>query len=264
MKTPSFQVTKSLLTILAPALFCGAVQAQILTPLSVTGFNRDIVVATSESGPPFTTLAFDSTGGGNSTWFELGRNGSDPTSGLPTTAFTSASDPNITIQFASFTANNALYLRNASPSNIGTLTLAAPTTISSLAVIGASAAGAGSNAVVLNLLGGGTLSLGAATNSGQDWFNGTSGLALQVGGRINLTDGVMTDLGTNPRIYQDVFTFSAVTVESVTFTFSAASNNTRNAIMGLSATVVPEPTSLVLGLAGAGMLAFGRRRVIRA
>jgi hypothetical protein len=94
------------------------------TPLSVTGYNEDIVVEAAAGVPGalsgVTTATMDNgTGNVNSTWYEIGYDRVAPTTGLPHAGsiITNLSAPDHLYQLApSYTANNAVLLYSNGPS----------------------------------------------------------------------------------------------------------------------------------------------------
>src|SRR6266403_581440 len=83
-----------------------ASHAAIMTPVSVSGFNRDVVIENTASGPPYTGAALNFNSGENRAYYQTNLPGK--TLGLPLAGlFTNANDGTV-LQLQSYTANNAL------------------------------------------------------------------------------------------------------------------------------------------------------------
>jgi autotransporter-associated beta strand protein len=224
-------------TLNAGTLRLGNAFNPLSTPVTLSGYNQDLVRAVSDpSTPTFgTTTAVDgpSTTGGFA-FYERGVAGApNPNFGLPpapSRTFTSLSNANVTYQLADYTQNNALQI--TANAGTGTLTLTTPARYQTLNILQHTGSSPGGNItynVTLNFADSTTTTF---SNLGTfDWFNGTPAstpsvqIALgSVNGldRENRSNGAFDNNGTNPRIYESQLVLSpadqAKTLNSFTIT----------------------------------------------
>ncbi|HEX3720537.1 MAG TPA: lamin tail domain-containing protein [Verrucomicrobiae bacterium] len=180
-----------------------------MTPISVTGFNRDLVIESTASGAPYSNYAAEFNPAEGTCFYQHGLPGYSD--GLPATgSFTSATGDGTTFQFQYYTANNALVLSSETGVTNGTLTLTSPAVYNRISVI--------ANAANGNSSGGATITLRFSDGSSYvttyyapDWFNNTTNIALGGVDRILISTGALKDSGTdNPRFYETTIDLEAL------------------------------------------------------
>src|SRR5689334_6101795 len=127
---------------LASGITLASPAAAYMTPILVTGWNRDVVVESTAVGPPFTNYASGMNAGEGNAFYQTGL----PTYawGLPPSGlFVSMVGDNTIYQLQPYNANNAFILSPDTGLTSGTLTLVNPATYAQIAVIAHS--GNGSN-----------------------------------------------------------------------------------------------------------------------
>lgn len=199
-----------------------------MTPITLTGFNWDVVVENTSAGPPYNTASEFNPGEGNA-FYQSGLPGKSY--GLPVSgSFTSAVGDGTVFQFQPYTAKNALVLSSDTGVSTGTLTLATAALYNRVAIIANSANAGANNTGVLTF----TFNDGSTfvTNYyAPDWFGNTN-YALEGVERISLNTGVTQGAPGNPRFYQTTFNLAAVLgsankpLTSLTFGKAAAANST--------------------------------------
>ena len=231
-----------ILGILALAVL--ASPAANMTPVQVTGFNRDVVIESTASGPTFYGYAEDFNPGEANAFYESGLPAYNY--GLPSSRkFISAVGDGTEFEFRPYTENNALVL-HTSTTLAGTLTLVTPAPYKRIAILAASGSGGSSATVTLHFANG----LSAVTSyNAPDWFN-NSGFAIQGFERINPGTGGTSGAPSNPRFYQTTLDIEAITGTSApvltSLTFERASANATG-VLGISGEIAGQlPVSITL------------------
>jgi hypothetical protein len=238
-------------------------------PLTISGFNQDIVVEAGAVNDPTTHYANnvtatmdDGAAKTGNTWYERGLNTAAPTTGLPMNLVAAAQDdPTLTFRLASAVGNNALLLDTAHPS--GNINLSVPIRLSKLYILAASGNGSVTNA-----------SLGlqffdlappiTTTYNAPDWFNGTP-VAVNASGRVVPSTGAFANVGeSNPRLYYYTVDIAALgganrELSFINFAFNGGAT-THTAIMAISGEPVPEPGAGFALLAAGAVLGRAQRR----
>ncbi|HTI98436.1 MAG TPA: PA14 domain-containing protein [Dongiaceae bacterium] len=202
--------------------------APSMTPVAVTGFNRDVVVESAASGPPYTTYAQEFNTGEGTAFYQSGLPGQ--LNGLPAAGWFTNSTDGTLFQFQPYTANNVLVLYSTGSSN-GTLTVTTPATYSRITLIANSGNGTatGAGTVTLHFNDGSSFT----TNySAPDWFNINGNIALQGVDRMNLNSGSASGGSAgNPRFYQTTLELYQLGISnkpltSLSFTMPATTKST--------------------------------------
>ena len=269
-RTPIADVKAVLLIVCSlaiPLFSTGATQV----PVSVTGFNQDMVVDVGTLMNPVAlqgvvTATMD--GGATKrsyTWYELGEDKTAPTTGLPMgTTFVSSADPTTSFSLQLATGMNALMLDSTHAN--GNLTFTTPGVFSSLSLLGASDSGPTTVAITLEFTDSSTLSLGNVVVP--DWFNNTP-TALAANGRLDVGTATFGNVNSgNPRLYQFDLTLAGVAIakqiSGIAFT-DMSGGSSRAGIFAVSGTFVsiPEPGITTLLISGVlGLVVIRRSRFI--
>lgn len=213
-------------------------------PISGSGHNADVVVEATAPRrwdleiptPPTTATMDNGLANGNATWFEQGVYAPSNVFGLPPagSVFAAESAPDHKFKMApSYEQPNVLLLTPAEYP-FYTVTLPAPVAFSGLSILTASGSGSTSVGAVLYHQDGSTQS---NLFTSPDWFN-NSPVAWTSYGRINVTDGRLTDINTaNPRLYFADFPVTNSTSPITSIEFTLVSPNNRAAIFAISGTL---------------------------
>jgi hypothetical protein len=187
-------------------------------PVTISGFNRDMIVEPGATTPNAfygaTTATMDTgtTNTGN-TWYEKGFGGQ--TTGLPLAGSTFTNGIRAWRMAPSYAANNALLI--APNVAFGTLTLSAPATLSSLTVLNSAGTGPVNIDYTVYHVDGSTES---GTFSALDWLNTTAN-AYTANGRFNTDTAAFGNVNANPQVvrlfFNDITVSTASPVSRVDF-----------------------------------------------
>ncbi|MBX3402326.1 MAG: hypothetical protein KF699_02830 [Phycisphaeraceae bacterium] len=230
------------------ALVAGHAAGQ-MTPISATGWNRDVVIENTATAPfgdyaqPFDTF-------NNWAWYERNLPGS--TKGLPVGGtFVSLVDAT-RVQFQPYNQNNALFLDVPNPTGTLTFAPADQREYETIAIFASSSNQGGLGTMVITFTD--STTHGPVNFNAQDWFNVTTNNALNNLGRANTVSSTIDDGSAgNPRIYQTTLNLGALglntrRIESIAFTKpnvgGANQNTVVMAISGLPAITQLDPLAV--------------------
>jgi hypothetical protein len=257
------KITLAALGLIAVWGFAGNARATNLSPLGLMGYNYDGIADPGYATPVGCTTGTLET---FSDYFAPGFDPANPSIGLPTgSTFTSTFNNNTTFAIQPYNQNNLLLLGPAgspAPSPTGTLTLSNPSAVSELAFLITGFNGYIAGSYTLNYA---TGPADSGTFVAPDNF-GTGNTAISGFGRYLFGPGIQ-EFPTTPELFElDVTADPSRTLDSLTFSniqFQPTGYNGPPVlgVFGVSASAVPEPTSLaVTGLATAGLLLRRRSR----
>jgi fibronectin-binding autotransporter adhesin len=229
------------------------------TPLTVTGFNQDVIISQSDrsSGSPFgATTGIDGTPGNPFNGFALwetnpniinaawpgGVPGVTQPTALPSNRqVTNAANPLTSYKLADYgsngvVSNNALYLSSNAGITTGTLSLSSPGSFQALSFLVTSGNGTATFSAKLNFLDGSSTTISNLTSP--DWFNNNP-FAIGNLGRMNNVGFPDTTAINNPRLYPIDIALSGAdagkTLTSILFTYQGGANsNTTLNVLGVS------------------------------
>ena len=195
MLNRSLGLSACLILILSLPNFC---YSQTFTPVTVTGFNQDVIAEAGTSSLTTTTTALDAVPASNHVIYSLAfriANGFGG-GGIPDNG--TIINGTSTYQLANYTGNNALLLPR---SQSGTFTLVTPAKFSALRLLCFSTEGSSLVSGVINFSDGTTTAVPSFTLN--DWFNNSTNLVLSGFGRCirSTPTGAAGDYPSNPNMY---------------------------------------------------------------
>jgi len=241
------------------------------TPISVLGFNRDVVVPNSARTNDLDTFdyaqPFDLASPDDLALYEQNLNGlSNPgftksSLGLPASgSFVSLTDGATVFQFAPYSSNNVLYLTPSAPS--GSLQLSTPAAFDSLSILAASANGGGNGSCVLEFTDGSSSQ--PLAFQAPDWLTMTTGALTHFGSiDCGFYDAFYTEdyAGSMPNLYQTTISLDALGLNekplaAVKFTMPNEATTNSSAATGIFALSGTASVALQNGSSGGLNLSF--------
>jgi hypothetical protein len=208
------------------------------TPVTITGFNEDVIANGSGSaassvsanisangfdGGGYVFVAQNYTGGSGTPTYYL------PNGGLVSSLVT----PGLTFQLASYSANNALEIATLLGNTTGTLTFTTPRTAGALFLVGTAGNGPATFTATVNFSN--STSQTFTGLSFPDWYSGTA--SVNGIGRASVTDNHFEGSSTTPHLSEIPLVLStanwALTITSITITKTGTTGQL--AIFGVSA-----------------------------
>ncbi|QDU57512.1 PEP-CTERM sorting domain-containing protein [Aeoliella mucimassa] len=260
---------------MASALFFSAISGSTATgatiPVSVSGFNADVVVEATAT-PDFDDDASGFDVPNNWALYESGLAGGS--AGLPAGGSFVSDTYGTSFQMADYSENNALLLTSTFP--VGQLMLDTPEAYTSIHVLAGSTNSGTMGSMVVMYTDGSAM---VSDYGAPDWFNRTGGItgagneydyALQGIGRVQAVAGSSSfdDPAGNPDLFETIVPVDpSKEIASMWFVRSGPANaGTATGIFAISGETVdqnniPEPSSIVLlGLGGLALAYRGLRR----
>lgn len=227
--------------------------SQTLTPVTLSGYNADVVADGSGAVSASTSIDLDGAS------FNLVANGYvnpanlSPTSSLPANGtINSAATTGVTFQLAPYTGNNSL--RIATPGS-GTLTFSTPRSADQIYVLATSGSGVSNVTITVNFIDNTTQ---VFTQTIGDWYDGTN-YAIRGISRVSRSTNAIENSSTNPRLYQYLLAIStpntAKLVQSITFNKTSTTGVLN--VMGITARFITPPMANDLGISSITGLTSG-------
>jgi len=225
--------------VLLAACRCSVVHAQTFTPVSVTGFNNDIVAESGASSYAATTCVLDLS---NYVLYSAAFAAANSMlGGMVNNGYINAGTG--IYQLASYTAGNGLYLsasgRAPNTSASGVLTLSSPASFSKISLLVFSTEGSSTLGIELKFTDGTTVNAGNYTVA--DWFLGNSAVYSGFGRVTRKMAGPYTPdgLSANPRFYPLDISIACADqtklLQSVTVNYVSGSGaNARGVVLAVS------------------------------
>jgi hypothetical protein len=190
------------------ALGLGSIPAAqaAFVPITLTGFNQDVVANGSGTSVSSTTYDVDGSGGNGYTFMApnfVNPAGASPTSFLPATGVVnSAVTSGLSFQLASYSANNSLRLplTGSGTTGTGTLALGTPQSAGEVFLLVTSGGGISTVTVTVNFTDATTQVFTGLTVA--DWYNGTNPVVQGLGRVSRDAASTIDNNTTNPRLYQ--------------------------------------------------------------
>jgi len=236
-------------------------QAQIITvPVSVTGFNQDVVA--NGSGTTLSSTTYDMDGSGGNGYCFMAPGFINPAGQAPITFFpasgvvASAVTSGLTFQLASYSANNSLRipLTGSGVSGTGILTFATPRTAADVYVLWTSGGAASTVTPTITFTDGTTQVFASQTVF--DWYNGTSPALMGFGRVSRNAASAIENLTTNPRLYQTRLVITSTNYAKPIQSVSFNKTSTAGVLNVMALSVTASPLAVRNGQAQVAMQAY--------